>query len=508
MKHKEKTLTEVLDLIKENEIRFYNDVPDKFKGNMDVINCILKNGILIFKEMPDIIKNDKEFLMMIAKEKSYEFENFPDWARDDKDIALTAVGGSPSAPKSVSERLKNDIDIVLASVAKYGSNLEYFSDEFKDNDRVLEECMKERYNPLGGSSNDGSAYEYFSDRLKTKRQVALQMSLGSGFNLGAAPENFRNDREIVKNAIESNASNFEHLGSELLADLDFLKELYYEDEEIISYMSEDLKYQLFTTQIKSVEHWDKKIIYEMLIHDGYVENKERPVKSSSVQQGKNELLRCDNFPVLTYENDGPVGSYLSVRYLNNIVLVGVFTFFVKKNTGNQTSTNFLTRSSDWMVGPEAQLSDDFLKHEVYLIPETTKNIDYSNLCEFPRLYFGRPNNLPRGIQLFYTYESYSEALTVLNQENTYGEPKFKKINDNTLEAINGNSDEVFGAARVYIDGFGWRFLIPHKEGALKALDVLKSTTHNDDLNWIQLQNGILSEYQKKLLKKHFGDLYK
>jgi hypothetical protein len=61
---------------------------------------------------------------------------------------------------------------------------------------------------------------------------------------------------------------------------------------------------------------------------------------------------------------------------------------------------------------------------------------------------------------------------------------------------------------VYVDGFGWRFLIPHKDGALKALDVLKSTTDKDDIDWIKSQSGDLNEYQINLLKEHFGDLYK
>lgn len=102
------------------------------------------------------------------------------------------------------------------------------------------------------------------------------------------------------------------------------------NDRILYHMDENLKAQLFTTQVQSVEYRGKKIIYEMVIDDGYVQNKERPVKSSSVRQGVSELVRCDNFPVLTYEDDGPVGSYLSVRYLNNILLIGDFTFLLKK----------------------------------------------------------------------------------------------------------------------------------------------------------------------------------
>jgi hypothetical protein len=331
------------------------------------------------------------------------------------------------------------------------------------------------------------------------------MSLGRDFPLEAAPEKFKNDKEIVQNAIQSNANNFEHIGQELLKDADFIKELYATNDGILYYMNENLKSQLFTTRICSSEHYGKKIIYEMVIDDSYVQNQQRSVRVGYVQQGDVKVTRCENFPVLTYEDDGPVGSYLTYRYLCNFLLIGNFVFFIKENSGSQTFTHHLFKNETY--GPGPQPSDDFLKHEVYLIPESITEFSYGNLNVLPRIYYGKTDNISKGIKLFPDKNSYSEALTILKQEEIYGKPKFKKINDNTLEVILGNTDEIFGAALVFLDGYGWRFLIPHREGALKALDVLKSTIINDDLNWIKAQTGKLSEYQEKLLKEHFGNLY-
>lgn len=494
-----RTNKELIELVLAGEVSSssFEHFPLEYRDNEEIAKKVVGDDAGCFQYLSERLKNNKEITLIATSKSGSVLSEMPESMLDDKDVVLNALAhdGWRYVDK-ISERLKNDIDIVIAAVLSDNRSLEDFPDNFKDNEKVIEACLK----------GNGSAYKYFSKRFKNDRKIALEMSAKWNFDLGAAPKIFKNDREIVKNAIKEDANNFKYVGSELLKDFNFLKELFMLNDRVLSYMDENLKAQLFTTQVQSVEYRGKKIIYEMVIDDGYVQNKERPVKSSSVRQGMSELVRCDNFPVLTYEDDGPVGSYLSVRYLNNILLIGDFTFFVKENTGKETYTNFLGQRNVWGTVVESDKNDDFLKHEVYLIPESAKNIDYNNLSEFPRLFFGRPNNLPKGIQLFPTEESYREALTILKQEKVYGEPKFKKINDNILEAIPSNTDEVFGAARVYIDGFGWRFLIPHKEGALKALDVLISTTDKDDLNWIKSQGGDLNEYQKNLLKEHFGDL--
>ena len=483
---------DLLDIILSKEVTAtysFEHFPFEYRDNEEVARKVLNDDANCFEHLSERLRNKKEIALIAVAKSGDALGVMPESMLDDKEVVLSALASDGwRYVEKISERLKNDLDVVIAAVLSDNRSLDEFSDDFKDNETVIKACLK------GG----GSAYKYFSERFKNDRNISLQMSSQWNFDLSYAPYNFRIDKEIVKNAVKESAKNFEHIGSELLKDFDYLKELFSLNDGILSYMNEDLKAQLFTNKVQSIEHYGRKIIYEMVIDDGYVKNNERTIKKAFVKQGDIEVVSCNSFPVLTYEDDGPVGSYLSVRYLNNILLSGNFTFFVKENTGKET----------WFSKyQKTQTNDDFLKHEVYLIPEFSKNIEYNNLFEFQRIYFDRAKNIPNGIQLFKTEDSYREALTVLKQENRYGELKFKKINDNTLEAIPERVDEIFGAARVYVDNFGWRFLIPHKDGALKALEVLKSTTHIDDLNWIKAQVGNLSEYQKNLLKEHFGDLY-
>ena len=119
------------------------------------------------------------------------------------------------------------------------------------------------------------------------------------------------------------------------------------------------------------------------------------------------------------------------------------------------------------------------------------------------LYSGKANNLPVGILLFEDDDKYKEAQTILNQQKVYGNPVFEKIGDNKLKVIDNTIEEVNGAARVYVDNYGWRFLIPNKEGPFAAFELLKSTNDQDDWNWISKNLKNISEFQKNLLIRHF-----
>ena len=213
------------------------------------------------------------------------------------------------------------------------------------------------------------------------------------------------------------------------------------------------------------------------------------------------------FPVISYEEDGPVGSYLTLRFLNNLVLCGQFVFYIKANSGKETFENALSGSSRWYreYGPPLQTTDDFLRHEVFLVPSGSFSLDHKVMAGCPRLYHGREAHLPKGIALFTREESYREAMTVLHQKEFYGTPSFTRVNDSTLEAVPGPVAEIQGAARVYVDGFGWRFLIPSSGGSQEALEKLRATTDLDDWKWIKGQSAAeLTEYQRNLLLEHFG----
>jgi len=468
------------------------------------INIILKSIIesISYEYLCDSLKDDFDLAVLAIKKNTRNFRYLSERLKDSKDLALLALEQNDNNRvmlSDLSERLKKDKEIALLAMEKDVANFRYIDKVWFEDPDFITACLKDR------KYFYGSPYEVFAPQYQNDREITLKMSLGRGFPLEAVPEKFKNDKEIVRNSIKSKEENIKYLGSELKQDKNFLEELYLIDNGILFYMDEEIKSKFFTTKICSKEHYGRKLIYEK-VFDGCIINSEIQINCAYIQEGKVEVMRFENFPILTYEGDGPVGSYLKERYLCNIIISGNFVFFSRENSGLETSTHHLSKNHSYLP---PQSNDDFLKHEVYLIPESTNIISYNNLEDFPRLYFGTSQFFPIGVKLFPEFSSYNTALTMLSQKKAYGKSEFKRINNHTLQTISEDLIDIYGAAEVYVDGYGWRFLIPHQEGTLKALEVLKSTTMTDDLNWLKSQNGVLDNEElnsKSKLEKRIKTL--
>ena len=67
----------------------------------------------------------------------------------------------------------------------------------------------------------------------------------------------------------------------------------------------------------------------------------------------------------------------------------------------------------------------------------------------------------------------------------------------------GPLDAIGGAARVFIDGQGWRWLFPHDEGPVAAIAILRSTGVADDLAKMQSMLATATEHERRLAEAHF-----
>jgi Leucine-rich repeat (LRR) protein len=67
----------------------------------------------------------------------------------------------------------------------------------------------------------------------------------------------------------------------------------------------------------------------------------------------------------------------------------------------------------------------------------------------------------------------------------------------------GPLDAIGGAARVFVDGLGWRWLFPHDAGPAAALAVLKSTRVADDLARLQSMLAMATDHERRLAEAHF-----
>lgn len=471
--------------------------PDAYRDNDEIALKAVTDDGSSYEYVSARLRADRTFALRAMTANGDALRYLPEEMKDDKEVVLAGLkAGDGLQVSGISDRLKSDVDVALTAVKSDNRALQYLTPERRNDERVINACL----------DGTGAAYEYFGDRFKSDIAIATTMAGKWGFSLEHAPDIIRNTRNIVRRAVETDANNYKFIGDGLKEDMDFLRELHAVNERILYHVDDDIKNRLFVTRIKTEEHRGTVLELALTLEDSFVDGNQRLALGSVVTRAGTPLVELSRFPVLVYEDDGPIGSYLTARSTNGLMIVGDFLFFVRRNTGAETWSNHLAGEKfapGW--GPEAQTTTDFLNHEVYLVPETIAHLDYASIPSLPRIYFGSEDNIPRGVQAIATEDHYREALTALEQKKNHGKSHYVRVDDHTLRVKSSPADEIFGAARVFVDGHGWRFLIPHDGGAMKSLERLRQTDDNDDKAWIRQQTGEVTAYQRELLRRHFGD---
>ena len=85
------------------------------------------------------------------------------------------------------------------------------------------------------------------------------------------------------------------------------------------------------------------------------------------------------------------------------------------------------------------------------------------------------------------------------------EERPNRVSEGALKLVKQpDIDQISGAARVYVDGHGWRWLLPHAGGSFAALEVLTETDDAADWQWLKAHVADASAYQRALLVRHFA----
>lgn len=104
---------------------------------------------------------------------------------------------------------------------------------------------------------------------------------------------------------------------------------------------------------------------------------------------------------------------------------------------------------------------------------------------------------------------YGETVSSVRFIDTDGDLSPNGIDKRAWSIVCGNPpytgplDAIGGAARVFIDRYGWRWLFPHDSGAADALALLKSTNHKDDLERLLPILQAAAPWEKNLAEAHF-----
>lgn len=517
-------------------------------NDIDILKLVVKAHNQAFGYIPEAFRNNRELLDIVVNNEIASnscFEFFPDEMRDDRKIALKAVADDAGCFEFLSARLRDDEELARMAVRKRGMYLEYASDRLKDDKEIVKIALWEGDNiprvldwmsprlkkdkelivaameldsrlmslvdPELQADPDvikacmkdqeyfyGDAYKYFPDSVRKDRSVALKMSAGRDFPLELCPPEFKKDREIVINAVKSSAANLEYVAPELLNDDAFIIQMYKLNNDILAKLSDEQKSRLFSFIIQSPVHFGHKWIIHMNMDMDRMSfvNPRMAAKKVEIEKDGRVIFSKDDVTLIEYDADGPVGSYLSIRSINNYVLCGAFVFWVEENSERETWSNTLSKDRHWQgYGPDVQKNDDFLKHKVELVDLESGRQE--------QIYFGRHKRLPDGIKVFGSVGDFEWAITLLSQEGSPESDRFIKVEPDCLEVINQQPAEIGGAARIFINE--WRWLIPNSKGPMAALEVLRKTGDLEDWNWLKTNMGALSDTDMILLQEHFAE---
>jgi len=202
--------------IGENKINYENlseDLKNDIGFNMELVsNCYFNNFIA---KMNDSVKDDAAFIKLALMNRSSNLKYLSEKTRDDYDIVLGAVSKNGYALEYASNRLKDNFDIVKAAVRQCGWAICFASERLKTEDKLI--CI--------GLLDGDACYHNLPESIRANREYALLAAKYCKNNcniLMHLPESLMSDREIIITALK-HGDNYDYLCEEMKCDREVIK---------------------------------------------------------------------------------------------------------------------------------------------------------------------------------------------------------------------------------------------------------------------------------------------
>ncbi|KAG2393218.1 hypothetical protein C9374_009795 [Naegleria lovaniensis] len=281
----------------------YRRLSDPLRNDKEIILAAVKNTPYLFDELPEEWKNDSDvFLCSVCPNHAHNYSHIQ-WnndllslfsqLKDDKEFLIGAVKRHPEALQFLSEELKNDAEFILACVSQNGKAFQHASQELRSDKEFVFKALERNWKSFEFASNEiksdrefilqainvtGLALEFASTELRTDldiifsnpRQVGatldsalcptssialesfsklvkddrnffLRVVTSCGMYLGmTTSQNFRNDREIVLQAVQQNGRALMFASEALKKDLEIVWTAIANEKEAFSNVSQSL----------------------------------------------------------------------------------------------------------------------------------------------------------------------------------------------------------------------------------------------------------------------------
>jgi hypothetical protein len=522
----------------------------KLAQDVGFVSGLLADGFDLFEQLPDTLRGDRELARAALLRHPRVFEHLSEELRADKALALLAVTRSGYALSHASAVLRADREVVLAAVRSLGSAIKYASPALQGDRDLLEEAVL----------SDGAALSELpsgppDDLWLRHLAVAGHRRLSLAGPLAADPE-------VVLDCLANNGGyGFEDAAEGLRSDVAFLRRV----KRLVGLkpfeaVAPALRVALLGLEVETPAYRGRRVRFQVSPRS-YIDSREQHVVDDvRVLEGDSLLVSAPAIPWLEFAAHGPVGSNNYYSAANGFALLGDFIFFhsARGLDGPRTVEHGSSFSGTWReVNP--QLEDR--AHELWLVDlparggsvtlTRTETLDDATGLHLLAKAPGRPHALAVSMtdgELDRTYRALSEFAAgdekALGQYASPGEDgvlhlapqrgeyarlsqhphQGKALVDAMLKSGSLWSwaevaDEAGpssprgvacgGAACVWVDGFGARWLFPRPDGTYTWAEQrarLASTGPRED--WEVLRRDWLSEAtpaEREAVRRHFAE---
>ncbi len=164
-------------------------------------------------------EEEKERALEQVKENGINLQGLPENLKREKEVVLEAVKQSGMALEHASEDLKKDREVILEAVKQSGMALQYASEDLKKDQEVVLEAVKQSGVACIHADEaiwDSIAFifsvleididnlSHLPIRVREDKDFIIKLVKVNGMHLEKLEDNFKNDRDVVKAAIEQN----------------------------------------------------------------------------------------------------------------------------------------------------------------------------------------------------------------------------------------------------------------------------------------------------------------
>ena len=419
---------QIADLCKELPIEFIKLADEKIKTNKELMMKFLKSYQSIHHLLEVVgkkLQDDKDFVLEAVRAEHGNFKFASKQLQDDTDVInCLLISGGEYSIEYASDKFRANKEIAARVLLKSGSVLQYFDSKIKE-DRVL---VKMAVN------NDPSAIQYASKELISDKEFLLTLNR---FNLTNMPKNLFSDQAFLKGIIESIYQHYllteNVLDSEeaaLLIDIFKKRDTDKDTFKKLLVLSDD-----FVSEIPEILKNDLEIAKILISKD--VSNMES--LSAAIRKNKEIKAFFEHIENRDFEGMSDEDLTLIVRYSGNrIIDYENFKPFAKAIKTLDDAKRLVKRESD----SYAHLSPEFKRDKV--VAEIASSKHGENLKSFPKELLNDTDFILSLLEkepgiLKHLPSSYKKdkkiALSVLNKK-TYSFEYFDSSLQNDPELIN------------------------------------------------------------------------